>query len=259
MSEQAASTAGRFVWRDLMTSNKDAAAAFYEALFGWTTQQVPMGGAGEYTMLSIGETSFGGMNTLDASHGMPSHWMDYLTVDDVDAACATVEANGGKIAVPAFDLPNIGRTAVIQDPGGAHIHLFRSNTPGATPLQTAPADFHFCWSQLLTDDPGKVLDFYRTLVGWTIEPMGGDQYVCKVGEVPVGSIMKKPAEADQAPPHWMDYVTVPDVDDYLAKAVELGATTYVPPMDLPGMGRFAVFADPTGASIALWKNAMPTP
>ena len=53
-------------------------------------------------------------------------------------------------------------------------------------------------------------------------------------------------------PSWLGYVSVASVDESITKAIELGATVCVEPSDIPGIGRFAVFADPTGATIAIF-------
>ena len=76
--------AGRFVWHDLMTTDPGAAIAFYVALFGWRTEAMPMGEAGDYTMLYAGDEGIGGIVPLDPSHGVTSHWIGYATVPSVD-------------------------------------------------------------------------------------------------------------------------------------------------------------------------------
>jgi hypothetical protein len=83
------------------------------------------------------------------------------------------------------------------------------------------------------------------------------------GDRPIGGTMKLPDEAvaGGARPHWLAYVTVPDVDATVARARELGATVMRPPADIPTVGRYAVLADPQGALIAPYKpeKAEPEP
>src|SRR5688500_1654713 len=94
-------TSGRFVWHDLMTTDVKGALAFYTELFGWKTREVEMGGAGPYTMIKAGDRDIGGIVRLDPKHGVPTHWMAYCTVLDVDAAAKRAAELGGKVSVPA--------------------------------------------------------------------------------------------------------------------------------------------------------------
>ena len=111
----------------------------------------------------------------------------------------------------------------------------------------------FSWFELMTDDADAAKKFYTQLLDWEFEkfPAGSDDYwVVKMGEEGTGGIMKKPAEAAQAPNYWATYITVDDVDKVAAKATELGATIIVPPMDIPNIGRFCTLMDPQGAVIS---------
>jgi predicted enzyme related to lactoylglutathione lyase len=118
----------------------------------------------------------------------------------------------------------------------------------------------FSWLELLTTDPAAAKAFYADLLGWEVEDdamgMGGYQVV-KVGGQAVGGMMEMPAEAPPGiPPHWGVYVTVDDVDATAAKAEALGGKVLRPPSDIPGIGRFAVVADPQGAFFCVIKYAM---
>ncbi len=241
------SHAGRFVWRELMTQNPDAATAFYTGLFGWTTKTVPMP-TGDYTMFGHDGEDLSGV--MQAPEGAPSHWLAYLTVDDVDAACATATELGGTVLQPAFSVPNVGRMAVLADPQGAVFSPFASETPGASDTERTPPEHTFCWTQLNTADAQAAADFYSALCGWTSSPMGPDTLVMSDGKAMRCTIMKNPQP--DAPAHWLNYVAVADVAASTAKALELGASQLVPPTPIPGMGRFSVLADPTGAVISLW-------
>jgi hypothetical protein len=110
----------------------------------------------------------------------------------------------------------------------------------------------FSWNELMTTDPDAALRFYGSLFGWTVEPMAmpqGTYHVVKAGGAPVGGVMKLPKEAGTMPPCWGSYVTVADVDAVARKGVELGGKVIHGPEDIPGVGRFAVLADPQGAVI----------
>ncbi|MEO1089973.1 MAG: VOC family protein [Pseudomonadota bacterium] len=112
---------GTFVWNELMTRDVDAAKRFYEASLGWTFDAMPMPEGGTYWVASSGGSMAGGMMALDGPQfeGVPSHWFAYIEVDDVDARVAGLEQAGGKLMRPAFDVANVGRIAIVQDPTGA--------------------------------------------------------------------------------------------------------------------------------------------
>jgi predicted enzyme related to lactoylglutathione lyase len=113
----------------------------------------------------------------------------------------------------------------------------------------------FVWFDLMTPDPEAAKAFYPAVTGWGThlwETPGGGYTMWMAGEKPIGGIMVMPPEAAAAGgrPHWLAYVTVPDVDATVARAVELGAKVMVPARDIPTVGRFAVIHDPQGAEIS---------
>lgn len=123
-------TPGAFSWSELMTTDPAAARAFYSKLFGWATKDMPMPN-GTYTTFQVGDTSVGGMMKIPAeATGMPPMWGVYVTVQDVDAAASQAVALGGKIVMPAWDVPGVGRMAVIQDPQGATLSVIAYTMTG---------------------------------------------------------------------------------------------------------------------------------
>ncbi|MFN0183569.1 MAG: VOC family protein [Aquabacterium sp.] len=114
------------------------------------------------------------------------------------------------------------------------------------------------WSELMTSDAGKACEFYKGLFGWKIETMPmpqGDYHVVKVGDTSIAGIMATPADGPPMPPAWGSYVTVDDVDASAKLAVALGGTLCAGPMDIPGVGRFAVIQDPQGAVLNMMTYA----
>lgn len=116
---------GAFHWNELITKDVDGAKKFYTEVLGWTTEEFPMP-TGDYTVVKSGDTPVGGifdMAQTEAPDGTPSHWAAYVAVDDVDAACAKVTAAGGQVMMPPFDVPEVGRIAMIFDNTGALLGL----------------------------------------------------------------------------------------------------------------------------------------
>ncbi|MET0272132.1 MAG: VOC family protein [Phenylobacterium sp.] len=122
----------------------------------------------------------------------------------------------------------------------------------------------FIWYELMTPDVAGAKAFYPGLLGWDVDEMpgGGMDYTIVGPGAGIGGIMAldDAAKARGVPPNWTSYVYVDDVDAAASKATALGGAIHVPPMDIPGIGRFSVIADPTGAVIAIMTPApMETP
>lgn len=89
MTQQSPSAAGRFVWHDMMTKDLDRSLAFYSALFGWRITAADTGDP-PYRMIHLGDRPIGGMLPLDRSSEIPSHWIGYVTTDDIHASLGRV-------------------------------------------------------------------------------------------------------------------------------------------------------------------------
>jgi predicted enzyme related to lactoylglutathione lyase len=256
-----ASSSGRsrFVWYDLMTTDVYGSFTFYGALFGWQRQPWDMGEGGTYDMIQAGEESIGGVMRLNGADGIPSHWIGYLSVADVDAACAATEAAGGTTCVPPTDIPTIGRFAVVEDPAGAIYSPFRGSGEGMPQAANAPIGT-FAWNELMTSDPEQAAAYYTGLTGWDVERMDmgplGIYWLFRSAGAPAAGMMQLPADA-QARPHWLSYVAIADCDASAARVAELGGTVMVPPTDIEDWGRFAVASDPAGAVFGMLQNKRP--
>jgi predicted enzyme related to lactoylglutathione lyase len=114
-----------FCWEELVTSDPEAAAKFYSALFGYTVEEVPMGPMGTYRILKSGDRQRAGITKFPP--GAPPHpaWLEYIAVKDVDGSTRNAVEMGAKTLMPPTDIPNIGRFSVIADPTGAAIALFK--------------------------------------------------------------------------------------------------------------------------------------
>lgn len=118
----------------------------------------------------------------------------------------------------------------------------------------------FVWHELTTSDREAAKAFYGAVVGWTFDdmPMGDFTYtIAKTGAPMVAGLMDtpEPAKSQGVPPHWTGYVAVDDVDASAKQGESLGGRTLYGPQDIPGVGRFAIVGDPTGATFALFKPA----
>ena len=133
----------------------------------------------------------------------------------------------------------------------------------ATTAATTSTKGRFVWHELMTRDPVAAQDFYTKVIGWGTQKFEGsptgDYTMWMTGDTPVGGVMQLPesAAAMGAPPSWLAYVEVPDVDETVALAERLGGKVLAPAEDIPDVGRFAVLQDPQGGVFAVLTSAMP--
>ncbi len=117
---------GAFHWNELMTRDPEGAKAFYGATLGWTFDAFnAVEGAPTYWVAMMGELPVGGIYGMTGPDfdGVPEHWFSYVGVEDVDATAEKVAAAGGQVVRPAFDIPSVGRIAIIMDTAGASVGL----------------------------------------------------------------------------------------------------------------------------------------
>lgn len=253
---------GTVCWIELGTTDTAAAKRFYGDVFGWGSEDMPMGEGMTYTMFPSAQKATGGMYALmpdQKAMGVPPHWLTYFLVANVDERAAKVAALGGKVLREPMDVMGYGRMAVVQDPVGGVFALWQTKNPGNSGMPQGAGCFG--WTQLNTHDLAKSKAFYGPLLGWTPKddpmPDGSGTYTTwMAGEAMAGGMMALPP-GEPAPSHWLVYFTVDDVDATAGKVAKAGGKTFVPPMDVPGMLRFAVFCDPQGAAFAVMKTFMP--
>lgn len=252
---------GCFAWFSLMTRQPAEAAAFYKAALGLESSEYEIPGMGSSTILAAGGKQFAGCVPLEGvPDAVPNHWIAYLAVEDVDAACERAEALGGRVCVPAFDLPTLGRTAVINDPAGAAFHLYTPLDPSCDLNVVGEALGQVCWVELMVDDPQTVLHFYSELLGWKISttPMPDIEYhAVEAAGKQVAGIMKRPADVPPVPPSWMPYFAVEKIDPANDKVEALGATLHFKSRHIPETGYFSLMQAPTGSHAYLFEWTPP--
>jgi hypothetical protein len=240
-------------WVDL--SSKDAAGSrdFYSKLFGWKVDVPTDPKAGGYGLAKLGGKDVAGIGPAQDPNA-PSAWMIYIGTRDADALAKKIEAAGGKVVAPPFDVLESGRMAVFQDPTGAFISAWQPNEMfGAEVIGKSGA---YGWAELNSRGIDKAKAFYEKVFGWTekVSPMGegqGDYTEFKHdGESIAGAMEMNPMVPKEVPSYWQIYFMTEDVDKSHKKAVGLGATEMLGPQDFPG-GRFSILSDPQGAAFGL--------
>jgi uncharacterized protein len=257
MPERTSYAQGTPNWVDLQTSDQDAAKKFYASLFGWAYDDQPMAEGQVYSMAKLGDHNVAAIAPQSpelAAAGAPPAWNTYIAVDSVDEAVAKVEAAGGQVAMPPFDVMDAGRMAFVLDPGGAAVALWQAGTHIGATLVNEPGTV--TWNELITTNPSAAA-FYQQVVGLTTATMDmgtGPYTLFQVGDAQIAG--STPPQMPGVPNHWHVYFAVADADATAAKAIELGGSLVVEPFDTP-VGRMVVISDPQGAVFSVIKAAPP--
>jgi len=246
---------GDFIWYELLTNNPDAAKRFYDPVAGWVIDPHAAGDI-DYRMIIAGDGPVGGTMTLTpemTAHGAKPTWLGYIGVDDVDATIATLEARGGRVLTPAFDMAGVGRIAMACDPQGNPFYLMRGASDEVSTNFDPAKPGHAAWNELQTSDLEAAKAFYPAVFGWTlgdVMPMGetGDyQFIDHNGRM-IGAMMNAPPGA---PTGWGFAFFNKDVDAAVARIAELGGTVNQGPMEVPGDQRAVMATDPEGVAFML--------
>ncbi len=245
--------AGAFVWHELMTTDTAAATAFYTSVVGWRARDSGMPGM-DYTLMMAGEAHAAGLMRQPAeaaAMGAPPGWIGHVEVDDVDASAAQAASLGGTVHAPGRDIPGVGRFAVIADPQGAVLCLFRgTSAAGVPPMEPGRVS----WNELMASDMPAVWPFYETMFGWTkaealdMGPMGTYQLYA-TGGTTIGGMMTRPPAVPVS--FWLYYIAVPHIDAAIVRVTECGGMVLNGPMEVPGGAWVVQGKDPQGAMFAL--------
>ena len=250
---------GDFIWYELMTPDAEGAKAFYDAVVGWNISE----GApefGGYRMIgrSDGGNAGGVLPLTDEmqQHGARPTWLGYVSVADVDQAVAAIEQAGGKGLMPAFDIPNVGRIALVADPQGAPFYVMRATPPEPKAQSDAfspSAEQRVGWNELSTTDPVSARKFYTGQFGW-----GSDEFI-DMGELGEYRFLEQDGTRIGAlcgvmqgqQPKWRFYFRVPSIAKAKDTAEQKGGTIHMGPHQVPTGDYIVIGSDPQGAEFAL--------
>ncbi|HEX8976712.1 MAG TPA: VOC family protein [Solirubrobacteraceae bacterium] len=260
MSERSSYPDGVPCWVETLTDDPQAAQRFYGGLFGWTflgSGELSGDPPGEYFVARLDGADVAGIAPLPGGvEPPPPAWYTHVAVDDLSAATARARAAGAEILLEDWDASPAGRMAVLADPSGAVVCLWRGRLrPGAARVNEPSA---WAMSLLSAPDPDAAAAFYGALFGWRAEPFnaGGDApfwlfrkpgYVGGEEAQPVPrDVVAALTTAERPTGRW-------DVDFWIADAAAaadaapgLGGTVLAAPTEAGGFRR-TVLADPRGA------------
>lgn len=253
MGKRTKHPAGAFSWVDLSTTDVEAAKAFYGSLLGWEAKDMPAGEDAVYTMAYVDGDAVAGLFARAPEDPVPPRWVSYVTVERADPVAARAGELGGTVLAEPFEVLDVGRMAVLQDPTGAtlsvwepgrHIGAERVNDRGC-----------LAWNDLVTSDPEAATRFYGGLFGWEVEVLegAGGYRIIRNGGRSNGGMLPAAMLGEGIPSHWLPYFNAGDLDAALATATGSGGAVRAGPIPVPA-GRFAVLADPQGAVFGLFEG-----
>lgn len=251
MGERTSYAPGTFCWVDLGARDPNGAAAFYAAVLGWEITEPTSDEHGAYRTATLRGHAVAGV--WQGAAPVPA-WTSYVSVEDVDAAAARATELGATVAMGPVQVGELGRSALVHDPQGAAVGLWEPGAMIGATLVNAPGALSL--NQLNTTDAAGVIPFYTGLFGWEVEQVSpGPQPYWGIRNRGVlnGGIMEMPA-GNPAPPHWLPYFTVQDIDAADALIVDAGGKVVVPVMPAGPEGRILVAMDPEAAAFALWEG-----
>ncbi|HEU0310013.1 MAG TPA: VOC family protein, partial [Sphingomicrobium sp.] len=237
------------------------AKSFYDRLVGWDIEP-RQAGEMDYRKIRVGDGEHvGGVMRLTDEmllHGARPVWLGYVAVDDVDDTVNRIEAQGGKTHLPGFDIPGVGRIAMVTDPQDNPFYVMKPTPPKgdedkkSTAFSTS-AIGHVNWNELATADPLAARQFYGGTFGWTSDqfmPMGelGEYRFFAHHGTTIGAVS---GCVEGTPAGWRYYVRVPSISNAVDAVKTGGGTISMGPHEVPDGDHIIIGNDPQGAEFAL--------
>jgi predicted enzyme related to lactoylglutathione lyase len=264
--------AGVPCWVDTSQPDPDAAAEFYGVLFGWEFENsMPTDAPGKYLMARLHGGEVAAVSSPPAGAPAQAVWNTYIWVDNADESAASARAAGGSVLSEPFDVMDAGRMAVLADPEGASFCAWQAKEHRGATVVNEPGALNF--NALNTRDAAAAKRFYGALFGWSTLDLGSGEFwtmraygdyleqlapgtrarTAELGaagfEEVVAAITPIADDGADTPAHWSVTFSTDDADATAAKAVDLGGTVVVAPIDAP-YSRLTVLRDPQGATFS---------
>jgi uncharacterized protein len=234
-------------WVDLGVPDVEAARHFYSSLLGWTYE----GGDPEYGGYLIAQSGGHKASGLgpQMSQDDPTRWTTYFATDDADATAARVTGAGGSVVMPPMDVGPMGRMAIAADPQGNPFGLWQAGLTTGVEVYDEPGSL--VWTEAAVDDPAAAREFYTAVFGfrWDEIPDAGGYCTFTTGDRPLGGLG---GVSPGLPRGWQTCFSVA-ITDEAVRTVEAGGGKVLMAAEDTPYGRFAVVADPWGASFSVMQ------
>ncbi|MCY6383622.1 VOC family protein [Hoeflea prorocentri] len=243
---------GRVVWHDLFTRNRKRAMAFYQRLAGWryvtehATDFAWGGGEKDFVLALLADEA--GAGFAETPQAFQDGWIAYVEVRDVDAAALQAEELGGAVVRAPFDVPGVGRNALLADPFGALIGISLSRHSFPAPRSQFGPEIYLSDRAVFPDA------FYRTLFDW--------RAASAQSAGPAGCAICGPSGETVALRHsatlpraagalWLPSLKVADPQAALCHGQELGAKPFNGTSGEPAQRPYCMLQDPDGSLLRL--------
>jgi uncharacterized protein len=248
---------GKWVWNELLCADPEAAAAFYESVFGWRATRRGVGSRA-YRLVQLGDRPVAGIvRAQSSSDARPAsgRWVGLMSVPDLDATLVRANASGGKTLFGPVQQLGRGRVALLADPEGTPFGVIRAVQGDPADREVGPGEF--LWQELWAGEGARMAAFYRQLGNYTLRRVsaGGDrdEWLLATGETPRAGVIEKGDAAVR--PTWLPYLRVTDLSATLRAVESAGGRVLVAPSPQRRGGRVAIVADVSGAplGLAVWS------
>jgi predicted enzyme related to lactoylglutathione lyase len=253
-------------WVDVLVPDPAGTLEFYSGIFGWEFEgpgKMPGEPSSEYFVARMRGRDVAGVGLLPQGAPEPS-WTTHVRVTSADDAAAAAREASGTIVVEPFDVPPVGRMAVLDDPTGARFVAWEAGGREGAQIVNEPAAWSM--STLFSPDPSAAEEFYGSVFGWEptsfgpgISLFGLPGYVGGEPEQPVPrDVVATMAPGDGERGQWRPDFWIADVEEAAAAAERLGGEVVEPPADFPGAPfKSALLADPAGARFSVSQLIAP--
>jgi predicted enzyme related to lactoylglutathione lyase len=241
-----------------MTTETEAADAFYKTVVGWTSSPFPASSQPYTIFMRDGNIPVAGLMARPAEMQAPPFWSMYVGVPKLEEGADHIKRLGGSACSPVIDVPTVGRMQMMQDPQGAAFYIYEPASSQQMP-EGAAAVGDASWHELMTSDAPAAMTFYQEVFGWQpsdamdMGEMGKYQMFNRPHGM-IGGMMNKPPQMAQVPPHWQIYFRVADLDAAVERIKANGGLILNGPMEVPGGDRILNGMDPQGAAFSLHQR-----
>ena len=236
----------------LSTFDLGATKDFYAKVFGWQYHDED-----GYQFAYTGNKQSAGIYIMPEKFqqmGMPSFWMSYISVTNIHDVVAQAKQMGGKVEIEPTDFGEQGQIALIRDPSGAGFTVW--NGPDFDGKDGDGTHGRMVWNELYVSDASLVLDFYRTVFGWSFtvdRAYDGERYDIRNGDgIQIAVLEVMPNEIKGKEEFWAPYFAVTDLAATLALIAQEGGQ--VLDKIASDSGNLALVMDPQKATFALMEN-----
>lgn len=228
---------GKFVWREMVSTDVKRSIAFYTEVLGWRVIEQDVAGQ-PYQFIQVGDAMQGGI--VPAQDDTASHWLPYVGVSDVSASAAKAQDAGATPLGDVAAVDEVGQWQVMLD--GEHVPFVLFSGDGNAQGEHMG---QFCWDELWSQQPEQARDLYQQALGYDVQTNKTDRgpyHVLKIGDEQLAGIMAAFGDAGG----WVPYILTEDCEAIQKRVVDHGGTILGPPMLVEYVGEIALALDPLG-------------